>query len=282
MNDLFRGSTALVTGASSGMGEQFARQLAARGANVVLAARTAAKLEALGHELAAAHGITATSMPVDLGRADGADRLCEELGRRGLAIHLLVSNAGFGLAGAFWHLDAARQAEMIRLNCESLTTLARRLLPPMIERRAGGVIHVASTGSFQAVPGMAVYAATKAFVLSLTVALAEELRGTGVRMLALCPGPVPTGFQAASGAYIPTGSRERAVLAPEEVVRRTLRAYERGKVILVPGKINRFGAFGTRFVSRRAAARVAYSAIGRPSLAFPAGKKADGNPPATG
>ena len=282
MDDLFRGTTALITGASSGLGEQFARQLAARGADLVLAARTAAKLEALARELATAHGISATAVPADLGRTDGADRLCDELERRKLAIHLLVSNAGFGLEGAFWHLDAARQAEMIRLNCGSLTTLARRLLPAMIERHAGGLIHVASTGGFQAVPGMAVYAATKAFVLSLSVALAEELRSSGVRVLALCPGPVPTGFQAMSGAHIPKGSQQRAVVTAEVVVRGTLRAYERGKVIFIPGKINRFGAFGTRFISRRVAARIAYAAIGRPSLGPPATKDGDGNPPATG
>jgi hypothetical protein len=276
MDDLFRGTTALITGASSGLGEEFARQLAARGANLVLAARTAAKLETLARELAAAHGITATAVPADLGLTDGADRLYDELERRKLVIQLLVSNAGFGLEGAFWHLDAARQAEMIRLNCGSLMTLARRLLPALIERHAGGLIHVASTGSFQAVPGMAVYAATKAFVLSLTVALAQELRGSGVRVLALCPGPVPTGFQAVSGAHIPKGSQQKAVVTPEVVVRGTLRAYERGKAIFIPGKINRFGAFGTRFISRPAAARIAYAAIGRPSLASPAGKKAGG------
>ena len=283
MNDLFRGTTALITGASSGLGEELARQLAARGADLVLAARTAAKLEALARELATAHGISATAVPADLGRpVDGADRLCDELERRKLAIHLLVSNAGFGLEGAFQHLDAARQAEMIRLNCESLTILARRLLPAMVERHAGGLIHVASTGSYQAVPGMAVYAATKAFVLSLTVALAEELRSSGVRVLALCPGPVPTGFQAASGAHIPKGSQQKAVVTADVVVRGALRAYERGKVIFIPGKINRFGAFGTRFISRPAAARIAYAAIGKPSLGPAGTKNGDGNPPATG
>jgi len=261
MKTLFRGTTVLVTGASSGMGEQFARQLAAHGADLVVAARSAEKLQALAAELAKAHGVRAEAVCADLGVPGGADRLCDELSARGRTVDHLVSNAGFGVHGAFAAQDPARAAEMIRLNVEAVTMLARRLLPAMVERRRGGVLNVASTGAFQAVPGFAAYAASKAYVLSLSVALAEEVRGTGVRVMALCPGPVPTGFQKTAGLGIGR-NQAAATLSADEMVRRGLRAYARGEVVCVPGFWNGFGAFGTRLVGRSFAARLAVRALG--------------------
>jgi len=261
MDDLFKGTTALVTGASSGMGEQFARQLAARGANLVVAARTASKLEALAAELAKAHGIVAEALPADLGVPGGADKLCEELKRRGRTIDHLISNAGFGVFSPFVELDPERDVGMLRLNIEAVTMLAHHLLPGMVERKRGGILNVASIAAFQAVPGFATYAASKAFVLSLSVALAEEVRGTGVRVMALCPGAVPTGFQKTAGVGI--GKRQDvATITADETVRRALRAYEKGKTIFVPGFLNSVGAFGTRLVGRGFAARLAVKVMG--------------------
>jgi short-subunit dehydrogenase len=261
MDDIFKGTTALVTGASSGMGEHFARQLAARGANLVVAARTASKLEALAAELAKAHAVTAEALPVDLGVPGGADRLCDELKKRGRTIDHLISNAGFGVFTPFVQQDPDRDVGMLRLNIEAVTMLAHHLLPGMIERRRGGVINVSSIAAFQAVPGFATYAASKAFVLSLTVALAEEARGTGVRVMVLCPGPVPTGFQKTAGVGIGK-SQETAAISAEETVRRALRAYEKRKTVFVPGFLNGAGAFGTRFVGRSLAARLAVKVMG--------------------
>ncbi len=261
MSEVFKGTTALVTGASSGLGEEFARQIAGRGANVVLVARTASKLEALAAELAQAQGVRAQALPMDLSAADAGRALCEELASRGLVIDHLINNAGFGLHGRFVKLDPARESEMLRLNMELPTALAHALLPGMVERRRGGILNVASTGAFQPVPGMATYAATKAYVLSLTIGLSVELRGTGVRALALCPGPVPTGFQNVAGIDIAPQHR-MAVLTAAETVRRGLRAYEKGRAVIVPGTLNSLGALGTRLVSQRMSARIAARVMG--------------------
>jgi short-subunit dehydrogenase len=249
MDDLFAGSWVLVTGASSGLGAEFARQLAARRAHLILTARSGDKLAALAQELAQAHAVETEVVALDLGAPGGAERLCAEVDRRGHAVAHLVSNAGFGAAGPFLDQEAARQAEMVRLNCEALTTLSHHFVRPMVAQGQGGVIHVASVASFQSAPYMAVYAATKAFVLSFSEGLAEELRKSGVRVMALCPGPVPTGFQAAAGADI-APSQRRSVLSAAETVRRGLRAYEQGKTVYIPGGLNRTGAVVSQLLPR--------------------------------
>jgi short-subunit dehydrogenase len=247
MSDPFAGSRVLITGASSGLGEEFARQLAPRGAHLVLTARSGDRLEALARELRAAHGVEVDTIALDLGEPGGAARLCAAVTR---PIDHLVSNAGFGLHGAFLDGEGARAADMVRLNCEALTTLAHHFVAPMVARGAGGVIHLASLASFQPAPYMAVYAASKAYVLSFSTALAEELRGTGVRCLALCPGPVRTGFQSVAGADVARAQR-RAVLTPSETVERGLAAYLAGRDVCIPGAMNRVSRVGSWLMPRR-------------------------------
>ena len=185
--------TALVTGASSGIGEQFAHQLAARGHALVLVARRAERLERLAAELPTdAHVI-----PCDLA-ADAAS-LPERVAELGVEVELLVNNAGFGTAGPFVEQDPGRDAEQVRLNCEAIVTLTHAFLPSMVERGRGGIINVASTAGMQPIPYESVYAATKAFAISFTDALHTELRGSGVRVLAVNPGPVPTEWQQVAG-----------------------------------------------------------------------------------
>lgn len=245
----FQRSWCLVTGASSGLGESFARQLAERRANLVLTARSGDKLKSLAAELIHAHGISVEVIALDLGAPGGAAALAAEVDARGRTIDHLISNAGFGSGGPFIECDPAREAEMVRLNCEALVTLSRHYLPRMAARGAGGVIHVASIAGFQPTPYMATYAATKAFVLSFSAALSEELRATGVRVMALCPGPVPTGFQATTGFGISPAQR-RAVLSADETVRRALRAYVAGKDVYVPGSYNLLGTLSVKLLPR--------------------------------
>jgi uncharacterized protein len=185
---------ALVTGASAGLGEEFARQLAARGHRLVLAARRKDRLEALAAELG-----NARSVEIDLGRPGAAAELMNNIAQAGETVELLVNNAGFGLHGRFDKADPERLRQMVDLNCGALTDLCRAVLPAMVERGSGGIINLASTAAFQAGPGMAVYFATKAYVLSLSEALHEEVRQFGVKVSALCPGPTRTEFGEVAG-----------------------------------------------------------------------------------
>jgi hypothetical protein len=258
--DVFQHTFALVTGASSGLGLEFARQLAARGANLILAARSIDKLEATARELAAVHGVDARALRADLAAPGGAEALCAAVGELGVFVAHLVNNAGFGTAGPF--LRAERQGEMVRLNCEALTVLSQHFLREMAERRCGGVIHVASIAGFQPTPYMATYAASKAYVLTLSVALSEELRGRGVRVLALCPGPVPTGFQGVAGTAI-RGPMKVASLTAEETVFRALDAYEDGRAVCVPGTVNRVSAVSARLLPLGLISRVAAAVMRR-------------------
>ena len=226
--------TALVTGASAGIGEQFARQLAARGLELVLVARRADRLEALAGELPT----TARAIPCDL--ATEAASLWDKVAELGVDIDLLVNNAGFGTSGPFLEHDPARDAEQVRLNCEAIVTLTHAFLPRMVERGRGGIINVASTAGMQPLPYESVYAATKAFAISFTDALHMELRGSGVRVLAVNPGPVPTEWQEVAG-YGP----DRVGVVPgripaDQVVRESLAAYERGRRSVIPGRAIRW------------------------------------------
>jgi uncharacterized protein len=232
----FSKSWVLVTGASSGLGAEMARLLARKGANLILTARSRPRLEELAADLERVNGVEVRVIAEDLSAHGGAGRLLAAIGALGVEVEHLVNNAGFGSSGSFATTSPEREADMVRVNVESVVTLTRGLLPRMIERRRGGVINVASTAAFQPVPYMATYGATKAFVVSFTLALATELRGTGVTALALCPGPVRTGFQAAAGISRP-GLRA-AELTAVETVERGLAAYERGERRFVPGFVN--------------------------------------------
>lgn len=248
----FTKQTALVTGASSGIGAAFARALAARGANLVLAARSTEKLEALAAELAARHGIAATAIPVDLARPGAGAELGRELARRGLVVDVLVNNAGFATYGAFEALPPERERDEVQVNVAAVVELAHAFLPGMLARRRGAVVNVASTAAFQPVPYMAVYGATKAFVLSFSEALWAEARGRGVSVLALCPGQTETAFFDVAGHGARFGRAETA----EVVVARALRALARNRSYVVSGTMNYLTAQSARFSPRALVARL--------------------------
>ena len=248
------GQTALVTGASSGLGTEFARQLAARGSNLILAARSADRLHTLAGEIEQAHQVRVDVMPTDLTDHAAVTALGEQTRGR---VHLLVNNAGFGSYGPFAGLDPDREYEQVLVNDAALVALTRAVLPQMLQRRTGGVLNVASTIAFQPGPYQAVYSATKAFVLSFTEALRIETRGSGVRVLALCPGPVQTSFLATLGddraAHTPIYSRlDRA----DRVVTVGLRALDHDRGTVIPGTRNTLLAWGPRFTPRAVTARI--------------------------
>lgn len=248
--------TALITGASSGLGKELAKLYAQDGHDVVLVARSEDKLKALAEELQSAHGITATVIAADLSRATAPAELVKALERRSLVVDVLVNNAGYGLYGEFTKTDLTKELEMIQLNVTSLTELTKRLLPGMVARGRGQVLNVASTAAFQPGPLMAVYYATKAFVLYLSEALASELEGTGVTVTAFCPGPTESGFQAEAqlgGSKLVAGKK-----LPDARTVATLgyRAAKKGKRVYIPGALNYAMANSIRFLPRNAATAI--------------------------
>ena len=247
--------TALVTGASSGIGEAFARHLAALGKDLILVARREAVLEQLAQELSSQHSVQTHVFVRDLARPRAAAGLFVDTERRGLAVDLLVNNAGFARVGRFAELSLDEQARMARLNVNALLELTRLYLPAMRLRRRGGIINVSANSAFQPVPHMAVYAATKAFVLSFSEALAEEVREDGVSVLALCPGATATDFWAKAGKWQTPFAK---MATPEEVVRAGLRAFAGGRTSIVPGALNSVAAFAaSRLIPRRLVTRLA-------------------------
>ncbi len=247
-------NTTLITGASSGIGEVFARKLAARGRNVLLVARSEDRLITLCNELGRSNSIRAQYVALDLSEPDAAERLFAEAEKRGLSIDLLVNNAGFGSMGDFSKLDLARELNMIDLNIKSLVELTWKFLAPMRERKQGAIINVASTAGFQAVPFMATYAATKAFVLSFSEALWEENRPYGIKVMALCPGVTETNFfEAARGKKPPA----RVAQTPEEVVETALKGLDRGKSHIISGWTNFMMTQSERLAPRSLVTRVA-------------------------
>jgi uncharacterized protein len=242
---------ALVTGASAGLGAEFARQLSKRGHRLVLAARRKDRLEVLAKELGDARAVT-----IDLSKADAAAKLMADLEAHGETVDLLVNNAGFGLIGRFAELDARRERQMIDLNIGTLADLCRAVAPGMIEQKSGGIINVASTAAFQPGPKMAVYFATKAFVLSLTEALHEELRPHGIHVTCLCPGPTRTEFGDVAG-FGGNGLFDRVAMESPEVVKAGLRGLDRNKAVVVPGLVNKLTANSGRFAPRSVVRKIA-------------------------
>ena len=230
--------TALVTGASSGIGADFARELARDGYDVVLAARRAEPMQKLAAELAT----KTTTISCDLSRPGAAAELARELEARGISIDVLINNAGLGGTGRFDQMDAGRISEMLQVNMVALTELTRLLLPPMIARRRGRVLLVGSTAGFMPGPAMAVYYATKAFVLSFGEALAYELRGTGVTATTLCPGPTTTNFADTAGVATSAIFENRLMkpMSSAEVVRLGYEGMKAGRRVMVTGWLNRF------------------------------------------
>lgn len=252
--------TTLITGASAGIGEVFARRLAARGQNLLLVARSEEKLAALASELSRAHDVSAAHFAADLTDDDAPARLFSEAERRGLEVDTLVNNAGYGSVGEFHKLDLQSELRMIDLNVRALVELTHRFLPPMRARGRGAIINVASTASFQPVPLMATYAATKAFVLSFSMALWEENRAAGVRVLAVCPGSTDTDFFRAAGTRTPPPNITQT---PEAVVDTALRALDRGRSHVVSGWGNFLMAESSRLAPRDLVTRIAGKVIKR-------------------
>ncbi len=248
--------TALVTGASAGLGTHFAHALAARGHALILTARRADRLEALAAELRARHGVDVATIAADLGEPGAAERLVAEIARRGLAVNLLINNAGFGARGAFSAMAPAMLDRMLDLNCRAVMDLCRLLLPGMIQMRGGGILNVASTAAFQPGPWMAAYYATKAFVLSLSEALHEEARPHGVRVVALCPGPTRTEFADVADMR-DSALFKRLASGAEAVVRDGLAALDANDAVRVSGATNRLMAASIRFTPRGIARRIA-------------------------
>jgi uncharacterized protein len=243
----------LITGASSGIGEAFARRLAARGESLLLVARSEDKLAALCNELGRAANVAAQYVALDLSERDAPRRLFEETGRRGLIVETLINNAGFGSMGEFASLDLERELKMIDLNIRSLVALTHLYLGPMRAARRGAIINVASTAGFQPVPFMTNYAATKAFVLSFSDALWEENRPYGVKVMALCPGVTDTNFFEAAGAERPP---MRLSQTPDQVVDTALRALDRGRGHVISGWANYLITESERLVPRSFIARM--------------------------
>lgn len=235
---------ALITGASAGLGVDFARQLAAKGQRLVLAARRKDRLEALAAELG-----NARAVEIDLSGTGAANRLIADLTAHGEHVELLVNNAGFGLTGRFADLDGKRQRQMIDLNCGALVELAHTVLPGMIDRKSGTILNVASTAAFQPGPGMAVYFATKAFVLSFSEALHEEVRKQGVIVSALCPGPTSTEFGEVAG-FGPSNLLDKVAADSPSVVRAGLEGIEKRRAIIIPGLMNKATAQANRIFPR--------------------------------
>jgi short-subunit dehydrogenase len=244
---------ALITGASAGLGVEFAKQLSARGHRLALVARRKDRLERLAKELGNARAVA-----IDLSKANGAAKLMADLDAAGEEVEILVNNAGFGLIGRFAELDAKREREMIDLNVGALTDLCRAVAPAMIARKSGAILNVASTAAFQAGPKMAVYFATKAFVLSLSEALHEELNRHGIKVTCLCPGPTRTEFGEVAG-FGGNGLFERVAMTAEDVVRAGLRALDRNKAVEITGWVNKAGAVSTRFAPRSVVRKIAGS-----------------------
>jgi uncharacterized protein len=237
-------AVALITGASAGLGVDFARRLAAKGHRLVLVARRKERMDALAAELG-----NARAVGLDLSEAGAADRLLGDIAAHGEQVELLVNNAGFGLTGRFAELDGKRQRQMVDLNCGALVELAHAVLPGMIERKSGAILNVASTAAFQPGPGMAVYFATKAFVLSFSEALHEEVKGQGVSVSALCPGPTATEFGEVAG-FGPSSPSSKLAAASGPVVQAGLDGLARNRAIVVPGIMNKATAQAHRLFPR--------------------------------
>ena len=244
---------ALVTGASAGLGVEFARQLSKRGHRLVLAARRKERLEELAAELG-----NARAAAIDLSKPEAVTELIADIEGAGEDVDLLINNAGFGLIGRFAELDAKCEREMIDLNVGALTDLCRAVAPRMIARKSGGILNVASTAAFQPGPKMAVYFATKAFVLSLSEALHEELKPHGIKVSCLCPGPTRTEFGEVAG-FGGNSLFDRVAMRADDVVRQGLNGLDRNRAVVVTGWLNKLGAASTRFAPRPAARKIAGS-----------------------
>jgi short-subunit dehydrogenase len=231
--------TALVTGASGGIGEALARLLAADGTDLVLVARSADKLTVLARELSQQHRVHANVIVQDLSATDAAERVSGQLASGGTTIDILINNAGYATYGLFVDTSAEEEARMLQVNVATLTMLTKAILPGMVQRRRGRILNVASTAAFQPGPLMAAYYASKAYVLSLSEALTNETAGTGVTVTCLCPGPTRTGFQDRARMQESRLLTTLSLMSAEDVARAGYEGMKAGRAIVVPGLVNR-------------------------------------------
>lgn len=250
--------TVLITGASSGIGRALAQRFAADGSQLVLVARRKERLEQLAEELRQQHGAHSLVMPCDLSRPDAPQELFQQLQQQAVAVDVLVNNAGFGKLGRFVELSLEEQLEMVQLNVTALTHLSRLFLPGMVERNRGGILNLGSTAAFQPGPHVAVYYASKAFVLSLSEALAWELRKTKVRVTCLCPGPTHTEFGERSHMHDTPAFKANA-MDVDTVATAGHRGFRRGKRIVMPGVLNNLLSWSVRVTPRQPILRVVSS-----------------------
>jgi short-subunit dehydrogenase len=241
---------ALVTGSSAGIGCEIARVLGARGYDLILTARRVKALEDLAAELASSFGVTAYVLPIDLAEPTGPSQLAAEVAARGIELDVLVNNAGFGDVGAFADADLAKLLAMVQVNVVAVTELTRLVLTSMRRRARGKILNVGSTAGFQPGPMMAVYYATKAYLNSLSQALANELAGTGISVTVLCPGPTESEFAAVSGMASTRLVKSRRMMTSRSVAEAGVRAMLRGQPVVIPGLENKLMVFGERFLPR--------------------------------
>ncbi|BCW60638.1 SDR family oxidoreductase [Arthrobacter sp. StoSoilB20] len=260
MTMTYAGTTALITGASSGLGAEFAGQFAARGSNLVLVARRAYRMEELAQDLRSRHGVTVTVLPLDLGRAGVGRELLSELSSRGITVDTLINNAGFATHGPLAEEDPDVIASEISLNVAALVDITRAFLPGLLASGKGALVNIASTAAFQPIPGMAVYGATKAFVLSFTEAVAHETKNSGLSVLALCPGATRTEFfEVLGGESAAVGKMQ----TPEQVVGTALKALDRKDTpgSVVSGWVNRVTAGFAQRMPRAVTVAIAARAV---------------------
>ncbi len=253
MANEWRGKWALITGASAGIGVAFANQLASEGTNLVLTARRQDRLEALGKRLESANGVRTEALAADLSLSAAPQQIYDFTKRKGIQVDLLINNAGFGQYGELPAVETQRLLDMVQVNCVAVVHLTRLYLEEMVGRKRGDVLILASTASFQAVPYISTYAATKAFDLLFAEGLAEEMKPHGIRVCALCPGSTESEFHAVAGQEAFSRKPEPA----EQVARRGLEALAKGKSYVISGLGNYLGAQSQRFVPRRMVTRIA-------------------------
>ena len=249
--------TALITGASSGFGVEFTRLFAADGYDVVMAARSDDAMQAVASEVRSRHPVEVDVIAIDLAKPGASADLASRLLGRNLIVDALVNNAGFSTYGEFWRDDPATQSDLLAVNVVALTELSRLILPGMVERGRGRILNLGSVGSFSAAPMTAAYAATKAYVLSLSLAMADELRDSGVTVTCLCPGPTATGFQERAAMHDSALIRGKRLPGAREVAEAGFAAMKAGKPYVVTGATSKLFAFGSRFLPRTLTAQIA-------------------------
>ena len=248
---------ALVTGASGGIGYAVAHELAKRGYNLILVARNESRLEAVASEIRDGHGVDAQHLAVDLSHPHASTKIFDFVATQDIFIEVLINNAGFASFGPFKDAELTNELAMIQVNITALTELARRFIPAMVEKRSGYIMNVASLAAFQPGPLMAVYYASKAYVLSFSEAIANELHEHGIKVHALCPGPVATGFQGRAAMEDSKLVQGKKLMSAQKVAELAVKKMFRGKRSFIPGFKYRLLAFSTRFASRRSTAAIA-------------------------